>query len=142
MLVLGEEARMNGLKFSLQERLQELYKQCGDNALQHMVSLNTNYRCHKDIVRISKELFYESKINSCPRNASAHPQAEFPLLFLCSSTTLSENCKLEAQLLLQQIKKFAVSNWPKQKWGNWDPAEICLVTATRTQVRGKFFLIA
>lgn len=110
MLVLGEEARENGLKYSLLERLQVLYRKCGGDALEHMVSLNTNYRCHEDIVRIPNELFYDSKIETRPHNAILHPQAKFPLIFVCSSVTSSVDRNLEAELLLKQIRHFVLLN--------------------------------
>lgn len=133
LLVLGEQARENGLKYSLLERLKELYLQCGGNALHHMVSLNTNYRCRKEIVKIPSELFYDSKIKMHPQNASAHPQAKYPLVFVCSSLTADVDPNLEAKLILQQIKHYVVSLWPVS-WGRQDLSKICLATASRTQV--------
>lgn len=135
--MLGEEAREYGLKFSLLERLQDLYQQCGGNALEHMVSLNTNYRCHKEIVKIPSELFYESKIKIRPQSASAHPQAKYPLVFVCSALTMGVDNKceanVEANVLLRQLENFVVLNWP-DSWGEKDLSKICLVTASRTQV--------
>lgn len=129
LLVLGEEARENGLKYSLLQRLQVLYKKCGDKASKHMVSLNTNYRCHKDIVNIFNELFfYTSRIKMRPYNASERSQTKYPLVFVCSSLTSKvdyELAKREAQLLLQQVG---------ERWDGTDPRTICLTTATRTQV--------
>lgn len=132
MLVLGEKARKNGLKYSLQERLQGLYKQCGGNALKHIVSLNTNYRCHEDIMKIPNELFYGSKIKGNPLNALPHPGAKYPLIFVCSALTSKLECNLEAELLLKEVKRFMAS-WPSQ-WGYKDLSKIGLVTASRTQV--------
>ena len=132
--MLGEEARENGLKYSLLERLQVLYDKYGDQASSHIVSLNTNYRCHKDIVEIPNQLFYENMIK-CPQNAhhDHHPDATFPLLFVCSSVSSTTDDELEAQLILQQVEKFAVHSWPSN-WGKRDLTKICLVTASKTQV--------
>ena len=132
VLVLGEKARKNGLKDSLQERLQDLYEQYGGNALNHMVSLNTNYRCHADIMKISNELFYGSKIKANPLNAFPHPEAKYPLIFVCSTLSSSADTNLEAKLLLKEIKRFVVS-WPDE-WGCEDLSKISLVTTSRTQV--------
>ena len=121
------------MKYSLLERLQELYKQCGDNAMQHMVSLNINYRCHKEIVRIPSELFYESKIRIHPQCASAHPQAKYPLIFVCSALKSHVDQNFEAKLLLTEARSFVALNWPNQ-WGRKDLSKISLVTASRTQV--------
>ena len=132
--MLGEEARENGLKYSLLERLQMLYEKCGGQALDYVVSLNTNYRCHKDIVEIPNQLFYENMIKR-PLNAhhDHHPDATFPLLFICSSISSTTDDELEAQLILQQVEKFAVHSWPSN-WGKRDLTKICLVTASRPQV--------
>ena len=133
--VLGEESRKNGLKFSLQERLQQLYTKQGGLALKHMTSLNTNYRCHERIVQIPNKLFYESKIQACPLNALAHPRAEFPLLFVCSSLTTEVDCEFEAKLLMKYFEDFMLlDNWPTDRWGEKDLRKICLVTASRFQV--------
>lgn len=136
LLVLGDEARENGLKYSLLERLQDLYKKCGgEDALEHnMVELNTNYRCHRDIVKIPNELFYGSKIKSRPHEASSHPKAKYPLLFVCSSLTSDVDNHLEANVILEQIEDFTIFHWP-DRWGEWDLTKICLTTASKTQVR-------
>ena len=131
--MFGEEARENGLKYSLLERLQDLYKKCGGQALDHMVFLNTNYRCHEDIVKIPNQLFYKKKIKPRPLNAHHHPDATFPLLFICSSVSSTTDNDVEAQLILQQVEKFAVHSWPSD-WGRRDLTKVCLVTASRTQV--------
>ena len=130
LLVLGEEARENGLKYSLLERLGELYKQYGGLALQHMASLNTNHCCHQELVKVPNEFFYESKIKVAPSNAAEHHLAEYPLVFVCSSLTTEVNLELE---LLQQVRHFVVDNWPTS-WGEKDLKQICIVTPSQTQV--------
>jgi ATP-dependent exoDNAse (exonuclease V) beta subunit len=129
---LGEEARENGLKYSLLERLQDIYEKCGDNALKHMVSLNTNYRCHEEIVTIPNKLFYESMIKICPQNAITHPETEYPLVFVCSSLMPGVDRNLEAEVILSEARKF-VTNWP-ENWAEQDLSKIALVTASQTQV--------
>lgn len=130
--MLGKNARDYGLKYSLQERLQTLYRKLGKCAFKHMVTLNTNYRCHESIIQISNSLFYKSKINVCS-NAQPHHLAKFPLLFVCSSLTEKVDSKLEADILLEQVKNYIISNWPTS-WGGKDWNKICLTTASRTQV--------
>ena len=132
--MLGEEARENGLKHSLLERLQILYKEYGDLAIEHFISFNTNYRCHKDLVKIPDDLFYDSKIQSRPHDASPHPKALFPLIFVCSSATADVKCDVEAQLLLEQVQHFVMSHWP-ESWGKKDLYDICLATASQYQVK-------
>ena len=128
--MLGEECRENGLKYSLLERLQIHYKCHG--IVSHHMSLNTNYRCHRDIVEIPNNLFYDDKVLSCPRNAQPHPSAPFPLLFVCSSLSYDTDEELEANLILQQAMKF-VGHWPTE-WGKKDLTKVCLAMASRPQV--------
>ena len=97
-----------------------------------MVFLSTNYRCHKDIVKIPNQLFYKNEIKSFPQYAHPHPDTKFPLLFVCSSLGPTTDSNLEAQLILQQVEKF-VHSWPSD-WGRRDLTKIGLVTASRTQV--------
>ncbi len=111
----------------------------GGFALEHMVSLNINYRCHKDLVEIPNALFYGSMIQSTPKDARSHPQAKFPLLFVCSSLTDEVNNEVEARLLLEQIQKFAVSGWPLC-WGERKLKDIGVVTPSQTQVKLDSFL--
>ena len=132
--MLGEEAREYGLKISLQERLQHLYKKLDGLALKHMVTLDTNYRCHKSIIDISNRLFYESKIWARSESALPHPKAEFPLLFVCSSLTEEVDHEYEAKLMVEKMEDFVLSNWPTDTWGERDWSKICLTTTTRTQV--------
>lgn len=124
--MLGDEARDNGLKYSLLQRLQVLYKKYGGIAEEHIVSLNTNYRCRREIVNLFNDLaFYESTIKMCP-NYSESYQAKYPLTFICSSITSTMNPKLEARLVLNEVEDFCKVD---RKSGR-----ICLATATRTQV--------
>ena len=133
--MLGEEARKYGLKYSLLERLQQLYTEYGECASKHMVSLNTNYRCHQGIMKIPNELFYASQIKSSPHTSHPHPRAEFPLLFVCSSLTNEVDNSIEAELLLDYTMHFVGErHWPEQ-WGLRDISKICLTTASRTQVK-------
>ena len=110
-----------------------MYQKCGGNALKHIVSLNTNYRCHEDVMRIPNDLFYNSKIKSCSQSASLHPQATYPLLFVCSGLTSDVDHHLEANLLLEQIKRFVIESWP-ECWGKQEVERTCLVTASQSQV--------
>lgn len=132
--MLGEEARDNGLKYSLLERLCHLYKNLGGAALQHMVSLNTNYRCHADIMQLPNRLFYESKIEPHPLDARLHPDARYPLVFVCSSLGYEVDCHLEARILLSLLQDLVVDKWPTKEWGERDLSTVCLVTTSRTQV--------
>ncbi len=87
----------------------------------YMVSLNTNYRC-------------QSNIQSCPHDAS-HPKAAFPLIFVCSSLTAEVDCRLEAQILLEQMEYFAMTHWPS----SWGARDLQKISASLTQVSLKTF---
>lgn len=137
MLVLGEEARDSGFKFSLLERLQMEYNKIGGRTNEYSITLSTNYRCHKHILAIPHQLFY-SRLKSKAYKAIPHPQAPYPLLFVCSNLTsdvLSSVGDQEARLLLEQVNAFVGQRtWPKEQWGEYDLNSIAVVTATRTQV--------
>ena len=135
--MLGEEARDSGLKFSLLERLQKEYNKIGGRTNEYSMTLSTNYRCHKHILAIPHQLFYNG-LKSKAYKAIPHPQARYPLLFVCSNLTsnvLSSTGDQEARLLLQQVNTFAGQHtWPQEQWGKYDLSSIAVVTATRTQV--------
>lgn len=135
MLVLGDEARDNGLKLSLLERLQMEYEKIGESAKEYLLTLSTNYRCHKSILAIPNQLFY-SGLTSKAQKADPHPKALYPLLFICSNLT-SDACSpdIEASVLLEQVNLF-VQHWPSnnRSWGNYDLKKIAIVTSTYPQV--------
>ena len=137
MLVLGEEARDSGFKISLLERLQKEYNEIGGRTNEYSLTLSTNYRCHNHILAIPHQLFYNG-LKSKAYKAIPHPQAPYPLLFICSNLTsnvLSSVSDQEAQLLLEQVTAFVDQRtWPKEQWGKYDLSSIAVVTATRTQV--------
>ena len=126
--MLGEEARENGLKFSLLERLQILYRECGGLALNHMVSLDTNYRCREELIQIPNELFYESKIKTNTSSEMLPSSYPYPLKFVCSSITEETDPECEAMLLLEETRQFIASS------RGCPVDEICAVTASQTQV--------
>ena len=128
--MLGEEARKHGMKTSLLERLQVIYNNIGDRAKEYMLSLDVNYRCHKDIIAIPKELFYSDSIIPSAMDAKTHPHAPFPLVFVCSSLTHKVDLDFEARLLLDEASKY-ISPWPKE-WGGRQM--VCVVTPSITQV--------
>ena len=111
------------MKYSLLERLEILYKKFGGKSLEHVAFLNTNYRCHKEIVNISNLLFYESRIQMKPVRLLGSSQEKYPLTFICSSLSSDVDNELEAKLLLKEVEKFGSAEG------------VCLATASRTQVR-------
>jgi hypothetical protein len=68
-----------------------------------------------------------------------HPFAPFPLQFVCSSIdrlsngSLQGKDEIEAQILLDQVKKY-VSAWPDHLWGQQKLETICILTPSADQV--------
>ena len=144
LLVLGDEAQEYGLKVSLLERLWESFRQFGDVTLSlQCVKLLTNYRSHKDVLFLPSILFYDSTLQTVVPDGFAHPDAPYPLLFVCSSldNTIeqveSDTDECEATIVLDQMKRF-LNPWPTQQWGQKNLSTICLITPTRHQVRLNF----
>ena len=138
--MLGDEARKNGLKYSLLERLQCVYEKLSHVSSDHCVTLITNYRCHQEILALPAKLFYPDCALECKVPATAtHPSARYPLLFVCSSldeeaqSTNSVKNENEARILLKQVAYF-IKNWP-HSWGERDlQHKVGIVTQTRSQV--------
>lgn len=144
LLVLGEEAQKYGLNVSLLQRLLETFQQYGDVTLSmQCVKLLTNYRSHKDVLSLPSLLFYNSTLQTVIPDYCAHPDAPYPLLFVCSSldNTIKrveyDTNEYEATAILDQMMKFLLP-WPTQQWGQKNLSSICLITPTRHQVRFNF----
>ena len=110
--MLGEEAREHGLKYSLLERLYDIYQSYGGYAQDYIVKLNVNYRCHQDIMKIPNKLFYDNKVNLQPAcvqgqhpDAQALPDTPYPLVFLCTSMGSESYADTEANELLKYLTK-------------------------------------
>ena len=120
------------------ERLHKHYETLGGVSQQHSISLLTNYRCHSGILTLPSSLFYGSTLQCRVPEESAHPDAPYPLVFVCSSLDASvqwiknDTNEAEARLLLQQVSKF-VKNWPRA-WGKVDQSQICIMTPSANQV--------
>jgi hypothetical protein len=128
-LVLGEEARENGLAISLLERLQQLYKDIGEAANDYHATLVTNYRCHPKILTIT-EVHYELPLKSY------HSDESFPLLFVCSSIEAEQNGdadsgrnELEVRITLEEINRLS-KQWPT----GWDVTKVGFLSPKRSQV--------
>ena len=140
LLVLGERSREKGFSRSLLERLEILYTTSGKPALSYIVRLVTNYRCHHDILSLAEKLFYKIPLKSVVPANSTHPDAPFPLVFVCSdlqSPQPSESPinEMEARIVIEQLLIFA-PGWPQDSWGaKFDPSQICVMSPSRTQVR-------
>ena len=140
--MLGEEARVNGLKVSLLERLHSLYssEELSEVADSHCVTLLTNFRSHHALLSLPSYLFYGSAlVTVAEATAQLHPEAHYPLHFVCSSlneetveVTDSYN-STEATKVLKEVKRY-VGKWPEDIWGQKDLRHICIMATTANQV--------
>ena len=139
MLVLGDEAQENGLAVSLLERLQKRYEMMGVVAKPYCATLVTNYRCHEKIVELAEKLFYKTSLMCSVNSNSTHPDAPFPLCFICSSVDdrmkyvrNAKNYK-EAEIALLEAANLA-ETWPVDGWGPKNLSEACFMSTARSQV--------
>ena len=138
MLVLGEHARNHGLAVSLMERLHHLYTEViKGEAQSYHKALTTSHRCAREILKLSEKLFYRTELKP---NLESHPNAPFPLHFVCSSVENklqpleTDTCyPIEAAVVVEQIRKWTAA-WSKNVWGKKDFTEVAFTSPTRTQV--------
>ena len=144
LLVLGTEARENGLKTSLLERLHDIYNSSPLKTYSetHCATLLNNYRCHRALLSLPSYLFYNSAlVTKAQSNTQLHPMCSgFPLHFICSSLDdkvleVKEGTnETEAEILLDDVTKY-ISSWPVHEWGSHvDLSSVCIMTATSNQV--------
>ncbi len=136
LLVLGKESRENGLKHSILERLQSIYTKIGPAASPYSLTLAVNHRCNNQILEIPRKLFYTNIIAN-PAIVPPHPDARYPLIFVCSSISEQQSPdlqKIEAEILLNEALKYVSrKTWPRN-WGPYCNDKIAILTTTRTQV--------
>ena len=141
LLVLGEVATKYGLGVSLLERLHKTYNDDTfiDASTAHCATLLKNYRCHHAIVSLPSYLFYNSALLTAGNRATSrlHPQAKYPLHFICSSLSDKQEVKdginkVEVILLLNEVAKY-VNDWPKN-WGQKRLKNIGIIAVTINQV--------
>ena len=108
----------------------------------HHAMLVTNYRCHKEIVKLSELLFYDTPLGSSVDEASTHPDAPYPLLYVCSCLDdihqavemKPADMEKEVNIALSQMKRFLL-NWPADRWGKKKEfPQIVFASPTRAQV--------
>ena len=140
LLVLGDAARENGLKLSLLERLQNHYKKIGDQATILQATLQTNYRCHMDILKFVSQIFYNSSVKESPKTKKikSHPDFPFPLVFICSSKEEIKNYEFnmnlkEAQLLLSTLEE-VLTRWQEADKNIDVWSSSCMLSSSRGQV--------
>lgn len=136
MVVLGDIAREYGLKTSLLERLERKYDEIG--AVDNLVHLNINYRCHPNITKFLASTVYKYPITSALTSTKEHPKAiKCPIFFYCSHINDDVSCdrevmKVEAKAVVEQVKRF-FEKWP-DSWKDSTLKDVCIVSSVRTQV--------
>ena len=137
-LVLGEKPQKYGLAVSLLERLYDLYQKQGPDAQPYYARLQTNFRSHRQIVNLAEQIAYKMPMDY-RSDTTVHPEAKFPLLFICSSLDrelkeVKSNINLkEAEIALRQASHF-LKTWPVSKWGEKDASQMCFLSPHRGQV--------
>lgn len=118
------------------ERLYNAYDKFPNESQSLHSELSTNYRCHQGILMLPSHLFYDSTL-LCRSKASAHHDAPYPLVFVCSSlekaiTERGGTDNMEATCLVELVDKY-VSNWPSS-WGDKDDETVCIMSPSASQV--------
>ena len=129
LIVLGDIARKNGLGESILQRLTRVYRENGKDAMDHLMMLCTNHRCHVDLHCLLSNLFYKD-CNFMSTEAKV-PTEKYPLKFICSDlNSNAEELKptngYEVELILSEVKNVN------------DPSNSCIMTSNMEQVCVKF----
>ena len=137
--MLGEEPQKYGLSVSLLERLYDLYQDLGDVAKPYCAHLSTNFRCHSAIVKLAQQVAYKSPLTCTVADHTAHPDARFPLRFVCTSLnnkiteTKESICEIEVVAALEEATHFFLP-WPVNNWGERNVKKMCFLSPCRGQV--------
>lgn len=148
--MLGNEARENGLKKSLLERLYSIYDTPDllEVSQDHSATLLTNFRCHHALLSLPSYLFYGSALVTVAEATNAlHPDALYPIHFVCSDlneeiveVSESQN-ETEVLVVLSELKKYVSDKkWPKEEWGERNLEDICIMAATANQVISRLMI--
>ena len=132
----------HGLSSSLLERL---YKCLSTNAgaSSYYANLVTNYRSRKEILSLTGQLFYETKLTISDNDEPpAHPQHPYKhtLVFVCSSvdeevTKVSENKNTQEAEIVVDTMTDVVKKWSSKMWGQqFHPSTLCVISSSRAQV--------
>lgn len=139
MLVLGEDAQKYGLSTSLLERLYSLYHEphLKDVAQPYCAHLITNFRCHRHILSLAQQIAYKRPLEY--KDIATHPDATFPLRFICSSIndaakpSKGNTNRGEVEVALKEASRILM-RWPVNGWGKRDPSQFCFLSPSRSQV--------
>jgi hypothetical protein len=132
-------ARVKGLSTSLLQRLHRLYYHSTDDSVlknKFMATLLTNYRSHEAILRLPSNLFYECSLLTRSKDSSPHPDAPYPLMFVCTSLERAQSNRnswneAEVKTILEVAEKY-LKTWPA-RWGSFSADQVCLMARTHQQ---------
>ena len=122
---------------SLLERLHEHYKCFGEEASSYIHTLTTNFRSRREILDLTGELFYDTKLTvSDNQEPPAHSKYSYPLVFICSSVEdpekeiVDNTNKEEAEIVVNMLASI-IKSWTEKHWGGSSP---CVMSPSRAQV--------
>ena len=129
ILVLGKKPQKYGLGKSLFTRLLGQY-----GSQLEVAVLNTNHRCHEDIVSLARSLFYCNDLKVADGFKPIRiPGVSCPIWFVCSSLQMNDTQLVnkdtnsdEAKALIQQLQ--VIFKGTKQL------DDVCIMTTNRNQV--------
>ena len=90
------------------------------------------------ILRLPSILLYECLLLPRAADSVPHPEAPYPVLFICSSmdksqTNMSTSDIDEANLVVEKANQY-LSQWP-DCWGKFYADQVCILARTHQQVR-------
>ena len=137
LLVFGKLPSTSSLAVSLLERLHEHYKYFGEEASPYIHTLTTNFRSRREILELTGELFYDTKLRvSHDQEPPAHSKYSYPLVFVCSSVDdpekeiVDNTNKEEAEIVIDTLASI-IESWTEKHWGG---SSLCVMSPSRAQV--------
>ena len=87
---------------------------------------------------LSSSLFYESTLQCRVPDSKGHPNAPFPLIFVCSSVQQDINCtpgknEKEAKILVKQLVKY-IQQYPINWVQGGRRPHVCVMSPSANQV--------
>lgn len=111
------------------------------NLHKHKILLTSNYRTHKDILKLPSKFFYRGKLESCG-GIEKHPTCD-PLVLLKSDSQEIYSTEYysyyntgEADRIIHFLKETLLPKWPDELWGNLEEnaKNIAILTTDYAQV--------
>ena len=90
------------------------------------------------ILRLPSILLYECSLLPRAADSVPHPEAPYPVMFICSSmdksqTNMSASDIDQARLVVEKANQY-LSQWP-DCWGTFHADQVCILARTHQQVR-------